>query len=299
VHPTPVRRWHVHGRVRRRETTCAVASAHALCHEASQAAPFVCRGSAHERRMVSVEHHHLAARPRDMHRLIVCERARGRSSRGWRDRWLRQASTVATTSVSDCLVLPITLRAATPCHSGTFFAAILLQRRRHLRLSRYVARCWTGDIVVGEQRDRGPVEETHHTVVLIVEDEQPIAEALAMIVADAGYVPLLAPHGDDGLALARAIRPALIFTDLMMPRMKGDQLIAALHESAALTRHTAPPIILMTAVSGRLTYGADALLRKPFDIRTVEALLHRFLPLPPPPEEGKAWADTKQGTEAL
>jgi sigma-B regulation protein RsbU (phosphoserine phosphatase) len=151
---------------------------------------------------------------------------------------------------------------------------------------------------VGEHKDRGPADETDHTLVLIVEDEQPIAEALAMIVADAGYVPLVTTHGDDGLALASATQPALIFTDLMMPRMKGDQLIAALHESAALTRHTAPPIILMTAASARQTYGADALLHKPFDIRTVEALLHRFLPLPPP-EERNAGDDTNHGTEAL
>lgn len=118
------------------------------------------------------------------------------------------------------------------------------------------------------------------TLVLIVEDEAPIAEALSLIVADAGYSPIVARHGMEALELARARKPALVITDLMMPRLDGAGLIAALHADASTNgADPAPPIVLMTAANLRLAReaGADAVLRKPFDISDVEKLLQRFL----------------------
>ena len=119
-------------------------------------------------------------------------------------------------------------------------------------------------------------------LVLIAEDEEPIADALASIIADAGYTPAVARHGREALAVARAQRPALVITDLMMPYMGGADLIAALYTDAANDGHAPPPIVLMTAASGRMTnvIVADALLHKPFDIEEVEDLLHRFLDSP-------------------
>lgn len=119
-------------------------------------------------------------------------------------------------------------------------------------------------------------------LVLIAEDEAPIAEVLAMIVEEAGYVPLVAAHGRRALELARERRPALLITDLMMPQLSGAELIAALRaDTANGCAHI--PVILTTAA--RLpSYDhivVDAYLRKPFDIAEVEALLHRFLATQP------------------
>ena len=113
-------------------------------------------------------------------------------------------------------------------------------------------------------------------VVLIAEDEEPIAQALAYLVEDAGYTPVVAVHGKAALEMALAQRPDLIITDLMMPQMSGKELISALR--AALNLAT-PPIILMTAAGRRYTdaAGANALLSKPFDLSDVEALLERYL----------------------
>lgn len=128
-------------------------------------------------------------------------------------------------------------------------------------------------------RPEGPTPD----LVLIAEDEEPIAEALALIVADAGYTPLVAVHGKQALELARERRPALIITDLMMPFLSGAQLIEAVRADAALDNHRPPPMILMTAAGMRraLEANADALLKKPFDVREVEELLRRFLGPPP------------------
>lgn len=115
-------------------------------------------------------------------------------------------------------------------------------------------------------------------LVLIAEDDEPIALALSFIVEDAGHVPLVATNGKQALELAQTQHPALIITDLMMPQMTGRELIAALRQDGQADHHT--PIVLMTAAGKAYTLnsGADALLPKPFDITSVEALLRRFLP---------------------
>ncbi len=116
-------------------------------------------------------------------------------------------------------------------------------------------------------------------VVLIAEDEEPIAQAIAYIVEDLGYTPAVAIHGKQALELARTYRPALVITDLMMPQMTGAELIRALRQDAAQKDYPAPPIILMSAAGRQYvdTVQADAYLPKPFDVVEVEALLEQYL----------------------
>lgn len=113
-------------------------------------------------------------------------------------------------------------------------------------------------------------------VVLIAEDEEPIAQALAFIVEDAGYTPQIAIHGKRALELISAHRPDLIITDMMMPQMNGKELIAVLRADPELH---ALPIVLMSAAGKRYMdgSGADAMLSKPFEIQEVEDILHQFL----------------------
>jgi CheY-like chemotaxis protein len=115
------------------------------------------------------------------------------------------------------------------------------------------------------------------SLVLIAEDEEPIALALSYIVEDAGYRPLIAANGQVALEMARMHRPHLIITDLMMPRMSGRELLAALRQDPDVTSRA--PVILMTAAGKAYVTDieVDAILPKPFDITAVEALLHRFL----------------------
>ncbi len=145
----------------------------------------------------------------------------------------------------------------------------------------------------GTRRQVGPVDQTAgalpaeeveassaaQPLVLIVEDEAPIADAIALVVQEAGYTPLIATHGRQGLEMARSRRPALITTDYMMPQMNGDEFIAVLRREAEERGEPAPPIILITAVVSHRTrnIGADYILAKPFDIDVLTQLLHRFI----------------------
>jgi two-component system chemotaxis response regulator CheY len=116
-------------------------------------------------------------------------------------------------------------------------------------------------------------------LVLIAEDEETLAAVVEEVVESAGYCPVVAFHGRQALAVARDRWPALLITDLMMPHLDGVALIAALHAEARTTQRAMPPAILMTAASlhHARTAGADAILRKPFALRDLEALLRRFL----------------------
>lgn len=131
-------------------------------------------------------------------------------------------------------------------------------------------------------------------LVLIVEDEEPLAETVSFVVREAGYTPLVALHGRQALELARARRPALLITDLMLPYLDGVALIAALRADAAAAGEGAPPSVLMTAASlvDARAAGADVVLRKPFHLADLEAVLRRFLGPPPPADAG---ASTPRG----
>ena len=97
----------------------------------------------------------------------------------------------------------------------------------------------------------GQSQEREPFLVLIAEDEEPIAEAIAMLVEDCGYTPLTASNGRQALELARRRQPALIITDLMMPYLDGDELIATLKSDAARDGYRAPPVILLSAAGLR------------------------------------------------
>ncbi len=135
-----------------------------------------------------------------------------------------------------------------------------------------------------EQRPAGVREPF---LVLIAEDEEPIAEAIALLVEDCGYTPLIANNGRQALELARTRRPALVITDLMMPYLNGDELIAALRSDASKDGHQSAPTILLSAAGLRRMQSAhaDVLLPKPFDLDELEALLRRFLGSPPGGQE--------------
>ena len=126
------------------------------------------------------------------------------------------------------------------------------------------------------------METPERFLVLIVEDEGSIAGVLSAFVEDLGYHAMVAPHGVAALEIARARWPALVLTDYMMPLMSGSRLLAELRAEAVSGGHTMPPVILMSAVSPRLSElaGADVVLPKPFDLAQLEALLEQFLGRP-------------------
>ena len=124
-----------------------------------------------------------------------------------------------------------------------------------------------------------PPVDAASVLILVVDDEVPIATMITAVVEDLGYQTRVAAHGRDALDLARASWPALVITDLMMPELNGAALIAALRAEATTQGYGQVPVILMTAagLEPARRAGADAVLSKPFDLDELERLITRFL----------------------
>lgn len=123
-----------------------------------------------------------------------------------------------------------------------------------------------------------PMQGDQTPLVLIIEDEEAIADALALVIEEAGYTVAAASSGPKALEAVQAgVRPQLIISDFMMPQMDGAVLIRAIRD--VLGTDT-PPIVLMSAAGLRYIRSAeaDAYLAKPFTLEAVESLLLRFLP---------------------
>jgi len=114
-------------------------------------------------------------------------------------------------------------------------------------------------------------------VVLVVDDEQPVAEVIRLLVEDLGHRAVTAPNGLEALKLVEREKPRLVISDIMMPHMPGDELCRRLKNEP---EHRGVKVILMSAADARRAdeTGADAFVRKPFDLDAMERLVERFIP---------------------
>ena len=103
-------------------------------------------------------------------------------------------------------------------------------------------------------------------LVLVVEDNREMRAFVGRTLSLA-YNVVTAADGQEGLERALALRPGLVVTDLMMPRMDGEQLIKALR---ARSEFASVPVMLLTARDddalrvALLQSGAQDYLSKPF-----------------------------------
>lgn len=108
--------------------------------------------------------------------------------------------------------------------------------------------------------------------ILVVEDQQSIAQNIANYMEVKGHVLDFATQGDQGLALALTNHYDLVILDLNLPVMDGLEVCKQLRQQARY--HV--PIIMLTArdsiddkISG-FTLGADDYLTKPFSLEELE-----------------------------
>ncbi|HEY0936858.1 MAG TPA: SpoIIE family protein phosphatase [Trebonia sp.] len=103
--------------------------------------------------------------------------------------------------------------------------------------------------------------------VLVADDNADMREYLARLLRTAGYQVTAVTDGQAALDAVRAETPDLVVSDVMMPRLDGLALVAALRADA---RTAAVPALLLSARAGQeasiegLRAGADDYLVKPF-----------------------------------
>ena len=111
--------------------------------------------------------------------------------------------------------------------------------------------------------------------ILVVDDDPTIRTLITRVLTRVGYRVQEAEDGVSALDQIAMVRPALVLTDLMMPRMKGDALITQVMQDPDPI-----PCILMSAFHTDTSLLPVPFLSKPFAIPDLEHLVAAAL-LPP------------------
>lgn len=113
--------------------------------------------------------------------------------------------------------------------------------------------------------------------ILVVDDEQKIAEAIQAYLEYSGYIVFVAKDGEEGLNLFEKVQPDLIVLDLMLPKVTGEEVCQTIRKKSRV------PIIMLTAkvresdkVNG-FNIGADDYVTKPFSPRELVARVGSLL----------------------
>src|SRR5438132_1778486 len=128
------------------------------------------------------------------------------------------------------------------------------------------------DIVEGEAK--GVVSER----VLIVEDDPAARVGLEQLVKSWGFIAESAGDGEEALEKVTTFRPAIVITDMVMPRMDGLALLRALPQQGAdvTTLLLTAQGTVETAVEA-IKEGAYDYLTKPVDIQRLKILLDKIV----------------------
>ena len=122
-----------------------------------------------------------------------------------------------------------------------------------------------------------PVIPKRH--ILVVDDEPLVCDAVKMMLAFDGHAVETASSGKDALALLDAGKFDLVFTDYMMPTMKGDELAAAIK-----ARKPSQPVVMITAFAEKLQAAGtplknvDFVISKPFLLENLREAIAKVIP---------------------
>lgn len=104
--------------------------------------------------------------------------------------------------------------------------------------------------------------------ILVIDDSLTMQRLLSYVLEKEGYDVQIASDGVEGLEKARAIKPDLVFTDLMMPIKDGYEVCREIRAD----EHLKDIILIILTARGQdsdvekgLAAGADDYVVKPFD----------------------------------
>ena len=114
--------------------------------------------------------------------------------------------------------------------------------------------------------------------ILIIEDEQRVADLLRRGLEEMGYLTFVAYDAEMGIRLFRTGEYDLIISDIILPKMSGFDLVKEVK-----SQNKNIPVIMLTALGATddklegFDAGADDYMVKPFDIRELEARIRVLL----------------------
>ncbi len=129
--------------------------------------------------------------------------------------------------------------------------------------------------------------------VLIVDDDPGIRETIAQIIEELGYVSETASDGLDALSILDSGPYMCVFTDIMMPKMTGIELIKKIK-----AKDVSLPIIVITGYASleiaidAMKCGASDFISKPFKVSQIQLLLGKMKREKLLLEENRKYSDT-------
>lgn len=127
-----------------------------------------------------------------------------------------------------------------------------------------------------------PADETSAKTVLVVEDSSTTRKVISITLRQQGFEVVEAKDGVEALDRLSDLRPDLILLDIVLPKIDGYKVLAAVKENSELKN---VPVIMLTSrdglfnkVKGRMA-GSTAYLTKPFEpqklVETIEKVLEQ------------------------
>jgi CheY-like chemotaxis protein len=119
-----------------------------------------------------------------------------------------------------------------------------------------------------ESNEANPIAEVQGPLVLVVDDDDAIRDALRDVLAEAGFATLNAGHGLDALHVLNGLEepPNLILLDLMMPVMDGWTFCEIRRRNGILREI---PVVALSAVpitESNWPDGINSFLAKPINV---------------------------------
>jgi CheY-like chemotaxis protein len=126
-------------------------------------------------------------------------------------------------------------------------------------------------------------------VILIAERNESVRGLQSHFLEAAGFVVEFADDGEAALERARVIRPALVVTEILIPKLDGLALCRRLQEDP-LTQEIPVIVFSILAAAARASEaGARAFLRKPL-VESVFVAVVQELTAAPTGAKGEQWA---------
>jgi signal transduction histidine kinase/ActR/RegA family two-component response regulator len=109
--------------------------------------------------------------------------------------------------------------------------------------------------------------------LLVVDDDRNFLELAERLFMKEDYTPICTDAPQSALQIARTVKPAAIFLDILMPGFDGWDVLAALKADPVTADIPVFMISILSERSKALAAGADGIVMKPFDASKVKAAL--------------------------